>query len=490
MAKKAAKKDKKNEDKAEKAPAKKSNKKGLAKFAENELEVLETKINWLTNLKAEKEAAWVKFPTWHIQLDIATRGGWPKGQNSGVSGPEGTGKTHDLLDLAATAYHTCRRCWTPIIEWVDYETGETTTTCRCGKCDRARTIYINAERRIDPSYVEKAFGIPEDDDEHFMIGYPKSGDFVADVIERAAAKNAVDLIIIDSFSALIAEQQMGRRAGNLKVGAHALMVQNLIWTLLEKNHQKGANRIGDITLVGSNQMRANIGAYGGDIETSGKGYQHMLVTNIRMFKPEANASITAKELTDKAERTVDFRFEVKKNSIGGGKGYTGSYRVYTREWKDNPVGSTDEPQQLKALLESIGLWTKEKKGYTVMGIPFALERDALAALRTRAFQWMARYPIYYATFPAATKPYLDPANFFYSPFYEPKIEIQEIDDATSFAAVSLQRREGARRTKKSGGEVVEAEAAENLDEAGDEDFDVEVAREESEEVTERADSQG
>jgi len=473
-----------------KAPAKKgSTKKGLALFAENELAVMETKINWLTNIKAEKEAAWIKFPTWHIQLDIATRGGWSKGQNSGVSGPEGTGKTHDLLDLAGTVYHTCRRCWTPIVEWVDYETGETAIACRCKKKDRARTIYVNAERRIDPAYVEQNFGIPEDDDEHFMIGYPKSGDFVADVIERAADKKAVDMLLIDSFSALIAEEQMGRRASNLRVGSHAKMVQNLIWTLLEKNHQKGANRIGDITLVGSNQMRANIGAYGGDKETSGKGYQHMLVTNIRKFKAEVNAGIAGKDLTDKAERTVNFRFEVKKNSIGGGKGYTGEYKVFTQDWKGNKAGSTDEANQLKTLLESLGLWTKDTKGYNVMGINFPLERDALAALSNRSFQWMARYPIYYAVFPSSTKTYLDPANFFYSPFYEPVIEYEEIDDAT-FATVSLKRRERAGRSTKKSVKAAEPDTPEVLDDTEDEDFDVEIAREEGEEVVEGADSKG
>lgn len=484
MAKKKASTKKKESTKKKK---KKSKKKGLARFAETEVEV--TEINWLTNLKAEKEAAWIKFPTWHIQLDVATRGGWPKGQNSGVSGPEGTGKTHNLLDLASTVYHTCRKCWTPILDFTDYETGEVKTTCRCGKKDRARTIYINAERRIDPAYVETAFGIPEDDDEHFMIGYPKSGDFVADVVERAASKKAVDMILIDSFSALIAEEQMGRRASNLRVGAHAKMIQNLIWTLLEKNHQKGATRIGDITLVGSNQMRANIGAYGGDKETSGKGYQHMLVTNIRMYKPEVNAGIAAKELTDKAERTVDFRFVVRKNSIGGGKDYTGSYRVYTQDWKGRKTGDSDEPEQLKDLLESLGLWTKEKKGYNVMGIHFDLQRDALAALSDRSFQWMARYPIYYATFPSATKPYLDPSNFFYSPFYEPVIDTVEVEDAT-FAEVSLKRRERTGGAKKKGKKPSGEPAAEVVDDADDEDFDVEIARDEGEEVVEGADSQG
>jgi len=484
MAKKPARKKKSADD-----GPKKTNKKGLAKFAEAEASG-DDGIAWLTNLKAEKEASWVKLPTWHIQLDIALRGGWSKGQTSGVSGPEGVGKTHELLELASTAYHFCRKCHTPIIEWVDYETGETATNCRCGKNMKMRTIYINAERRIDPAYVEKGFHIPESDDEHFLIGYPKSGDFVADVVERAAAKKAVDLLLVDSFSSLLPEEQTGRRASNLKVGAHAKMVQNLVWTLLEQNHKHAADRTNDITLVGSNQMRANIGGYGGDIETSGRGYQHMLVTNVRMFKPEANASIAPKELTDKAERTVDFRFEVKKNSIGGGKGYTGSYRVYTQSWKGLPAGSSDEPEQLKLLLESLGLWTKEKKGYNVMGIDFALERDAIAAFRGRGLQLMARYPIYFATFDPVVRTYLDPNNFFYSPFYEPVIEYEVIDDAT-FATVSLKRRERTGRAAKKGGKkkVVEADP-ETANEDFDEDVDVEVARDEGEEVVEGVSGEG
>lgn len=478
----------KKSDTKKKSPSK-SKKKGLARFAENEASG-EDGIDWLTNLKAEKEASWIKLPTWHIQQDIALRGGWAKGQNSGLSGPEGAGKTHGLLELASTAYHFCRRCWTPIAEWVDYETGETKVTCRCGKKDRMRTIYINGERRIDPAYVEKAFGIPEEDDEHFLIGYPKSGDFVADVIERAAAKKAVDLVIVDSFSSLIAEEQAGRRAGNLRVGSHAKMVQNLVWTLLEQNHKHGANRIGDITMVGSNQMRANIGGYGGDIETSGRGYQHMLVTNVRMFKPEANAGIAGKDLTDKAERTVNFRFEVKKNSIGGGKGYTGEFKVYTQSWKGNKAGDSDEPGQLKDLLESLGLWSKTKSGYELMGIPFRLERDGLQALSNRSMQLMARYAIYYATFDPVVKTYLNPENFFYSPFYEPVIEYQEIEDAT-FATVSLQRREGVGRAKKKGGkDPGKQDEAEVVDEAVDEDIDVELPREESEEVAESSNSEG
>jgi RecA/RadA recombinase len=473
---------------ADDAPAK-SNKKGLARFAEAEA-FGDDGIAWLTNLKAEKEASWVKLPTWHIQLDIALRGGWSKGQTSGVSGPEGVGKTHELLELAATAYHFCRKCFTPIIEWMDYETGETATNCRCGKNLKMRTIYINGERRIDPAYVEKAFHIPEDDDEHFLIGYPKSGDFVADVVERAAAKKAVDLLLVDSFSSLLPEEQMGRRASHLKVAAHASMIQNLLWTLLEQNHRQAADRTGDITLVGSNQLRANIGGYGGDIETSGRAYQHMLVTNIRMFKPEANAGIKDKELTDKAERTVDFRFEVKKNSIGGGKGYTGSYRVYTQSWKGNPAGSSDEPEQLQELLSSLGLWTKEKNGYNVMGINFPLERDALKAFRGRGMQWMARFPIYFATFDPVVKTYLDPKNYFYSPFYDAEVTYEEIDGET-YAKVSLKRRERTERPKTKGGKAAVVEAKpEEADVDVDEDVDVEITRDEGEEVVEGAAGEG
>ena len=469
---------KKKEEPKKKKPAKK--KKGLARFAEVEASDDGAGINWLTNLKAEKEAAWIKLPTWHIQLDIALRGGWSKGQNSGVSGPEGVGKTHNLLELASTAYRFCRRCWTPILEFTDYETGKTKTTCRCGKKDRMRTIYINGERRIDPAYVELAFGIPESDDEHFLIGYPKSGDFVADVIERAAKKKAVDLILVDSFSSLIAEEQIGRRASNHKVGAHAKMVQNLVWTLLEENHKHGADRIGDITMVGSNQMRSKIGGYGGgDIETSGRAYQHMLVTNVRMLQPKTNEGIAAKEVTDSAERTADFRFSVRKNSIGGGKGFTGMFRSYIQDWKGFKSGDSDEPLQLKSLLQSLGMWEKTKKGYEVMGITFQKDGDAVKAMKSKSMQWMARYAIYFATFSRVVKTYLDPKNFFYSPFYDADIshEMNEYDEP-EFAKVSLERKEGAGRAKKKDSPEPVPESDEIIEEVDgpiDEDLDVEIA---------------
>lgn len=441
---------------AEAAPPKKGEKKkspkpaansGLRGFAENEKSGIS--VNWLGQLSSMLSTSSYKYSTGSIELDIALRGGWPKSQNSCVFGPEGAGKTHLMCKLAKTAYDTCRKCHTQIIDFHDYETGEVETTCKCHKKLHSRVIYALGERRVDPAYYIKAHNLPADDKDHFYLGFPETGDFLADAIERAAEQKALELLIVDSFASLLAEQQQGRRASNQMMGSHARMIQNLVFTLLAENQKNGPDQEHDITLAGTNQVRASMQSYGSPYKTpGGYAYEHMLTTNIFLGAPEANKGMSKDETAgDSSQRYLDFRFRVKKSSMGGGAGFTGSYRGYVQEYKGKSTGDDDEPEVLLEWLENLKLFTKTDTGYDLMGLPFRIQADALKALKNKDLQLMARFPIFYAVFPEAAKTYLDPEMYFYNPFYEAEIVY---DAERKFASVRLSKRDRTGKRKKSG----------------------------------------
>jgi len=430
-------------------------KQGLERFMEGE-DNEGLSLKWLDSLGAALETSWVRLPTWYIELDIALRGGFPRGQNSAVVGAEHAGKTHMMLRLAHTMYNTCRKCWTPIIDWHNYETGEVKTTCKCGKKKRMRTIFVAAERRLDPAYAHKGFDLPLDDKAHFLIGYPKSGDFLTDRIEESAksGRRVVDAFIVDSFASLFPEEMDGRRSSNAKVGAHAKMIQNLIFTVLRENHKLGSSQDGDITIVGTNQMRANLTMYGRkQKEAGGHAYRHMMTTNIYLNRPKINEKIDKKAIAEADSlRYADFQFKIDKATMGGGMNYVGSYRGYMQDYKGKRVGDSDEPERLWDWLEALKLAGKTKEGYEVLGITFGKKGEALQALRNKDMQWMARYPIFYATFPESAKPYLNSENYFYNPFYDAEVD-HDVKGELEIAKVSLTgpRTKKGKKGTKSGG---------------------------------------
>src|SRR5690606_38115585 len=149
-----------------------------------------------------------KFYTGHLDLDMKLMGGWPYGKLSLISGEDKSGKTTTLMETSARLIRTCRLCFRPILNFVDFETGEIRTTCRCGKLEPMNGVWIDAEDRYDAVWGAK-HGLPVDKNdplsEHFILIKPSTGEMVTNSVRQMQQDQILDFIICDSFAALFPE---------------------------------------------------------------------------------------------------------------------------------------------------------------------------------------------------------------------------------------------------------------------------------------------
>ena len=115
------------------------------------------------------------IPSGSIALDVALGiGGYPKGRIIEIFGPESSGKT----TLALHAIAECQKMG--------------------GRC-----AFIDAENAIDPQYA-KALGVDIDE---LILSQPDSGEQALDICEVLVKSGAIDLVVIDSVSALVPQAE-------------------------------------------------------------------------------------------------------------------------------------------------------------------------------------------------------------------------------------------------------------------------------------------
>ena len=127
--------------------------------------------------------------TGSIGLDHALGvGGFPRGRVIEVYGPEASGKT--TLALHAIA-----------------------ETQRSGGI----TAFVDAEHAFDPTYA-KGLGIKNED---LLISQPDYGEQALEIVDQLIRSSAVDMIVIDSVSALTPKAELDGEMGDTHVGLQA-----------------------------------------------------------------------------------------------------------------------------------------------------------------------------------------------------------------------------------------------------------------------------
>ncbi|XP_022717517.1 DNA repair protein recA homolog 1, chloroplastic-like isoform X5 [Durio zibethinus] len=126
------------------------------------------------------------FPSGCLTLDLALGGGLPKGRIVEVYGPESSGKTTLALHAIAEVQ-------------------------KLG----GNAMLVDAEHAFDPAY-SKALGV---DVENLIVCQPDNGEMALEIADRMCRSGAIDLICIDSVSALTprAEIEIGVYYGNPEV---------------------------------------------------------------------------------------------------------------------------------------------------------------------------------------------------------------------------------------------------------------------------------
>lgn len=161
------------------------------------------------------------IPTGSLVLDMAIGiGGFPRGRVVEIYGPEASGKT--LVTLQAIA-----------------------------EVQKAGGVaaFIDAEYAFNESWARK-IGVNVDD---LYLSQPDSGEDAFNILEILISSGAVDLIVVDSVSALVSQKELDGEIGDAHVGLQARMMSQGLRIITGKIAKSKT------TVVFINQLRMKIG---------------------------------------------------------------------------------------------------------------------------------------------------------------------------------------------------------------------------------------
>ena len=184
------------------------------------------------------------YPTGSLGLDIALGiGGIPKGRVIEVYGPESSGKTTLTLHMIAE---------------VQKQGGI--------------AGFIDAEHALDPVYA-KHIGVDVD---NLYVSQPDSGEQALEIAETMVRSGALDIIIIDSVSALVPKAEIDGDMGDSHVGLQARLMSQALRKLTPIVSKSGCS------IVFINQLREKVGIMFGSPETTSGGRALKFYASVRL----------------------------------------------------------------------------------------------------------------------------------------------------------------------------------------------------------------
>ena len=171
--------------------------------------------------------------TGSLAIDIASGiGGLPRGRVTEIYGPESSGKTTLALTAAASAQSA----------------GGT-------------VAFIDAEHALDPKWAA-TIGVDVDD---LYLSQPDTGDQALEITDQLVRSGGVDLIVVDSVSALTPKAELEGDMGDSHVGLQARLMSQGLRKLTHNIKQTGT------VVIFINQIRMKIGVAFGSPETTSGG---------------------------------------------------------------------------------------------------------------------------------------------------------------------------------------------------------------------------
>jgi len=174
-----------------------------------------------------------RFPSGDPGLDGALGGGWPKGRQIEVFGPESGGKT--TITLHALAEHQ-------------------------KKYSDEDCALIDTEFTFDEAYAKK-LGV---NTKYLIVHQPDSGEQALNIL-KLLMQNGVKFIIVDSVAALTTKHELEGDIGDTMVGEQARLMSGALKQLTSEAGKRG------VTVFWTNQMRDKIGVMYGDKTTTPAG---------------------------------------------------------------------------------------------------------------------------------------------------------------------------------------------------------------------------
>lgn len=210
--------------------------------------------------------------TGSLRLDSALGvGGIPKGRIIEVYGPESSGKTTATLQIIANAQK-----------------------------EGGIAAFIDAEHALSPQYAE-ALGIDVD---NLIISQPDCGEQALEVAEALIRSGGVDLVVVDSVSALVPRQEIEGDMGDTHVGLQARLMSQAMRKLAGAVHKTNSS------LIFINQLREKVGVMFGSPEVTSGGRSLKFYSSVRI---DIRRKESLKQGTDIIGNRV--RAKVVKNKV-------------------------------------------------------------------------------------------------------------------------------------------------------------------------------
>lgn len=212
------------------------------------------------------------IPTGSLTLDAALGvGGVPRGRIVEIYGPESSGKTTLASHIIAEAQKLGGTC-----------------------------AFIDAEHAYDPTYAGQ-LGV---DIDNLLISQPDTGEQALNICDKLVRSGALDVIVIDSVSALVPQAELEGDMGDSHVGLQARLMSQALRKLA------GTINRTKTVLIFINQIRMKIGVMFGSPETTSGGRALKFYSSVRMDIRRIGAVKDGSEVV--GNRT---RVRVKKNKV-------------------------------------------------------------------------------------------------------------------------------------------------------------------------------
>ncbi|KAL3681397.1 hypothetical protein R1sor_024353 [Riccia sorocarpa] len=183
------------------------------------------------------------FSSGCLTLDFALGGGLPKGRIVEIYGPESSGKTTLALHAIAAIQKT-----------------------------GGNAMLVDAEHAFDPDY-SRALGVDVD---NLIVCQPDNGEMALETADRMCRSGAVDLICIDSVSALTPRAEIEGEIGMQQIGLQARLMSQAL-----RKMSANASRAG-CTLIFINQIRHKVGVMFGNPEITSGGLALKFFASLRL----------------------------------------------------------------------------------------------------------------------------------------------------------------------------------------------------------------
>ena len=193
------------------------------------------------------------IPTGSISLNAALGvGGYPRGRVIEIYGPESSGKTTLAIHAIAEAQK-----------------------------NGGIAAIIDAEHAFDRFYAQK-LGV---DIDNLLIAQPDNGEQALDIAEQLIRSSAIDLVVVDSVTALTPKAEIEGDMGDNKVGLQARLMSQALRKLTATISKTNT------TCIFINQLREKIGVMFGNPETTTGGNALKFYASIRIDIRKSGAPI-------------------------------------------------------------------------------------------------------------------------------------------------------------------------------------------------------